>query len=191
MAYNRLIPQATDLISNSQAQLLANFQAIDSGITGTGVGFSRNHVTMSDTTNGGLHFRVDFYQNQGSDPSISGFVSSLYPKSVSGLSELFFNNGTTISQLTNLTVTVSGSNYGCTTPWGLKLNWGSFNVASSVSTTTVTFAVPFTTLQSLVTGISTTNSATVYSINCSASASSFVARSPAGAVGAYYFAIGV
>ena len=90
MSYNNAIPQPTNLISNSQAQILGNFAAIDSGSTGTGAGFSRNHVTMTDATNGGLHYRVDYYQAESS-PALSGFVASMYPKTVTNI-EAFFKN---------------------------------------------------------------------------------------------------
>lgn len=105
MSYNNAIPQSTDLISNSQAQILGNFASIDSGTTGTGVGFSRNHVTMTDGTNGGLHNEIDFYQALSS-PTISGFVGALYPKTVTN-DELFFKNGTQDMQMSNSTLTAS------------------------------------------------------------------------------------
>lgn len=145
MAYNRSIPQSTDLISNSQSQILGNFQAIDSGTTGTGAGFSRNHITLTDATNGGLHNRVDYYQSV-TDPMITGFVSSLYAKTVVD-AELFYRNLGGIVQLTNLAVTSSGNNYGFQTPWGITLNWGRVsNVGSggSTSATLLTYQVPFT-----------------------------------------------
>ena len=96
MVYNRNIPGPNDILSNSQSQLQANFQQIDSGTTGSGTGFSRNHVTLTDGTNGGLHNRVDFYQPVA-DPPISGFTGSLYVKTVGGLSQLFFANSSLVS----------------------------------------------------------------------------------------------
>ena len=58
--YTPGIPQPTDLISNSQGQILGNFSTIDTGSTGRvsspgNHGFSREHVTMTDAANGGLH----------------------------------------------------------------------------------------------------------------------------------------
>lgn len=58
MAYLPNIPQPTDLVSDSQGDLLGNFTAIDTGTTATGQGFSREHVTMTDGTNGGLHVQA-------------------------------------------------------------------------------------------------------------------------------------
>lgn len=129
MSYNDAIPQPTDLISNSQPAILGNFVAIDNGTTGTGAGFCRNHITMSDGTNGGLHYRVDYYQNQGSDPSVSGFVSSVYPKSVSGVSQLFFANASQVAQVGG-PLSAAGNGY-CHLFGGLIAQWGSANVADN------------------------------------------------------------
>lgn len=58
MAYTRSIPQASNQISISQGQILANFENIDSGVSGTGPGFARDHVTMVAGATGGLHLQV-------------------------------------------------------------------------------------------------------------------------------------
>ena len=169
MAYNRNIPAATDLISNSQSAIQGNFQAIDSGQTGNpgAIGFSRNHVTMTDATNGGLHHRVDYYQNVAA-PTIGAFVSSLYPRefpAASSISQLFFKNGVSEYQLTNLgrvTTTPSASGYGLTTPWGIVINWGQIAVGAGgpTSGTSLTFQVPFpTSVDSIIaTGINSNGS---------------------------------
>lgn len=152
MAYIRNIPQPTDIISNSQGQLLGNFQAIDSGTTQTGIGFSRNHVTMTDATNGGLHNRIDFFQNI-STPSISGFVSSLYPKNISSQSELSYKNGSGEVQVTSGalpiwkggTIGTSGvstvSSTNLTLPNGLQFSYGTGTTASN-GKLAVTFNFP-------------------------------------------------
>lgn len=196
MSYNNAIPQPTDLISNSQAQILGNFAAIDSGTTGTGAGFSRNHITMTDGTNGGLHYRVDYYQAT-SDPVISGFIASLYPKTVTN-AELFYANASTISQLTGLTLVTTNPSpnaygYGITTPWGVTLNWGNIpNVGSGGSTSAkaVVFQIPFTTsVDSIVVtgrngngsqGNATTSNETITGFNVYSSNNNAV----------YFFAIG-
>lgn len=135
MAYNRLIPQSTDLLSNSQSQILGNFQTIDAGTSLTGVGFSRNHVTMTDATNGGLHSRVDYYQNVA-DPVISGFVASLYPKSIAqgGLaaaSQLFFNTATPYAITGAVSATSNGFAY---LPGGILIKWGKTGTINSTGT---------------------------------------------------------
>lgn len=133
MAYIRNIPLSTDLIANSQPQLNGNFLAIDSGTTGTGIGFSRNHVTITDATNGGLHNRVDYFVSV-SDPTLSGFISSLYPKAVNAISELFYKNGTRTTQLTGpISLATSGYSF---LPGGLLIKWGSFSGSSGNNTFT-------------------------------------------------------
>lgn len=141
MSYTNNIPNATDLISNSQAQIKSNFTAIDSGSTGTGIGFARNHITMTDATNGGLHNRVDYYQAVAS-PTISGFTSSAYAKTVSAISELFYKNGTADIQLTSSSLTASGGQG--MLPGGLLVKAGSGNSGGS-TTVSISFATAFTT----------------------------------------------
>lgn len=167
MSYNRNIPQPTDLISNSQNQILGNFQTIDSGSTGTGPGFARNHITMTDATNGGLHSRVDYYQSVV-DPDLVGFVSSLYPKAT----ELFYRNASGIFQLTNLTLvtTTPGANgYGIVTPWGITLNWGVVGVGAGgpTSATALTLQSPYTnTFDTIVcTGVASNGSIANVTVN--------------------------
>ena len=137
MSYNPSIPLATDQVSNSQSAILGNFGTIDPGTSLTGVGFARNHVTMTDGTNGGLHERVDFYQAL-SDPVISGFVGSSYVKSVvqGGLAaapQLCFNTGTPYLLSGALSAAATGFTY---LPGGILLKWGDFTGSSGVNTLT-------------------------------------------------------
>jgi hypothetical protein len=71
MPYNPAIPLATDLISDSQSDLYGNFQAIDIGTTGGAgnVGFSREHVTMTDAASGGLHVQATMKDQAAVTPS--------------------------------------------------------------------------------------------------------------------------
>ena len=190
MGYNRNVPQSTDLISNSQSDLLGNFQAIDSGTTGTGIGLSRNHVTMTDATNGGLHHEVDFYQNV-SDPTISGFVSSLYPKLVGSDSQLFFRNGAQILQLTGTsTVGAAGS---VTIQGGVIIKFG--KVTSPNNNTSVDFPAAFASscFGVFVSGGNASGTQPTININpASVSTTGFVFKMTNGpADAAYWLAIGV
>lgn len=141
MAYTNNIPNSTDLIANSQPQIKANFTAIDSGVTGTGIGFSRNHVTMTDATNGGLHNRVDFYQALSS-PVVSGFIASAYPKTVGSTVELFYKNASQDLQLSG-PLSDSANGY-ITLPGGFLLQWGSVTINNASSSNTGAFPTPFT-----------------------------------------------
>lgn len=204
MAYNRNIPQPTDLISNSQPQLLANFQSIDSGSTQTGTGFSRNHVTLTDSTNGGLHNRIDFYENIAT-PSISGFVASLYPLLVSSASELAYTNAGGTTQITSGSNAIwkGGSGTGLVSvtlaqsgqlnlPNGLQYRWGFVTGLNDGSTVSFTPAFSNACFGVQVTGARNDNSirslwvadgpaptASQFTIHCSASGQAI-----------WYFAVG-
>jgi hypothetical protein len=133
MVYNNQIPQATDKFSVSQAQLLGNFQAVDNGNGTTGTaGFARNHVTLTDAVNGGLHTRVDYYQAT-TDPAVTGFVGSLYTKSfaqggLAATDELFFSNGI-VKQLTGAFLALA--NGYATLGGGILLKWGATSLSGT------------------------------------------------------------
>lgn len=78
--WSNTLPADVSKIRISAGLIRNNWGAIDNGTTGTGYGFCRNHVTMTDGTNGGLHYRVDYYQAVSS-PTLAG-VSSAYARAV-------------------------------------------------------------------------------------------------------------
>ena len=100
---------------------------------------------LSDIAGGDQGFHepgVVCYLPLSADPRTAHPQSSVYSKTVSGLAQLFFQNGPltpdNVYQLTGLPIDVAGgSRYGFKTPWGLTFNMGS----SSFSP--VTFATPF------------------------------------------------
>ena len=147
MTFSPTIPQATDLISNSQADLLTNF-----GQLNTQYGADHDGFNTGSGNGSGMHDQVTFLANQSAPSltrnSVTG-VSGLYANAVSALSQLFFQNSTQNVQLTNLTVvstTPSATGFGIKTPWGITLNWGqaTVNVVGGVGFP-ITFQVPFTT----------------------------------------------
>lgn len=166
---------------------MANFQAIDSGTTGTGIGFSRNHVTMTDATNGGLHNRVDYYQAVSS-PSISGFVASLYPKTVTNI-ELFYKNGTEDIQISNSLLTAS-NNEGMI-PGGLQVKSGSSSILNGNSSQTINFTTAFPNALIAV-QLTPLNTNTIIQVAGGASVSSFAAQrnGTSGIASFYWTAIG-
>lgn len=72
MTYNPSIPQSTDLLSQSQGQILTNF-------TQANTLFSTDHVAFTDNTNGGEHKKV-LFNNIASDPALTSPKTQLYTK---------------------------------------------------------------------------------------------------------------
>lgn len=64
MAYNNSIPQQTDLISQSQVQILENFSQLD-----LQYGTSGDHVEFTATSNNGKHKKVSWVDQSGAPPS--------------------------------------------------------------------------------------------------------------------------
>ena len=95
MSYHPNIPQATDNPTVSQGQLLDNFGTLNTD-------FAINHVAFTAGGNAGFHKLVQFTNVLLADPSVTGSQSAIYPKSVSGEPQLFFNNPITVYQLTGL-----------------------------------------------------------------------------------------
>ncbi len=113
MAYHPTIPQATDDPTNSQKDLLDNFQQIATT-------FSVNHIPLTQGSHNGQHTKIYFPVSLPflSDPNLTPNQSSLYSKvSALGTNELFYQNnnvpnsssyipasGLSVRQLTNLPI---------------------------------------------------------------------------------------
>ena len=95
MAYKENVPQSSDILSSSQADLLENFSQLDTQ-------FAVNHYEFSDdTSNIGKHRYVSFVE-QSSDPTTTNSEYAVFAADDSGEPELFGrpqNNGT-VHQLT-------------------------------------------------------------------------------------------
>lgn len=130
MAYNSSIPQATDIPATSQADLLANFQAIKQLI-------DVNHATFSHA-NEGKHNLVSFPVQAALPTTAVGEVALFSRTSAfSGIPELcvrFENNGA-VSEFTS---GLAATNGWTRLPSGILLKWG-IGVANGDST--VTFPV--------------------------------------------------
>lgn len=102
---------------------------------------ARDHEFPSSTgtTNVGTHAQVTF-NNLSGTPGFAGANSVLFAKSVSGLSQLFFDNNGTPTQLTGTAVLNAASGY-TYLAGGILMQWG-FQVASSGAT--INFPIPFT-----------------------------------------------
>lgn len=124
MAYNPNIPQATDQISVSQADLLNNFIALSTFL-------NVNHVDFASADQG-KHKFVSFPQ-QASSPATSGTEVALYCKvsSLTGNPELYFRDASSSS---DIEFTSFGNSVDGWTrfPSGILIKWG--NVSANGAT---------------------------------------------------------
>ncbi len=130
MTYRVGIPQSADRPSDSQSQIADNFTQLNSI-------FGQEHVEFNATLDNGEHKKVTLNAPLGSDPGLADPKASLYTKTVSGDSELFFekfDNAATanlVSQMTNLPIvnfvntgTAGGNGDFIDTPFGIRIIWG-------------------------------------------------------------------
>jgi hypothetical protein len=195
MAYDNNIPQANDLISQSQAQILENFSQLDTQYSG-------DHVAFSAATNNGEHTKVSF-SNVSAPGAQTDPKSVLYTKSPVGgifshVLPFFRNQSAELNVLPDLSNT--GTNYSFSLGQ-IIFNFGSGVIASGTSSLTVSWKTPFTT--NLLTVLCTKNgngigsSGNTVTMNANASASpltqcNFVSQSTlsSGNLPFYYLAIG-
>ena len=121
MAYNNNIPQASDQLSQSQADILANFQAIKTLV-------DINHVTF-DVANQGKHKWVSM-PVQSSDPTTAASEMAMYTKSVSGVPELFIRRQSDGSVLSCTQATLANPGY-TYLPSGLLIKWGTASLTGN------------------------------------------------------------
>lgn len=178
---NTTIPAAGNNPSLDQQPMMQNFANINSYL---GV----DHTTPGTNPGDGQHNQVTFHINQ-SAPSIANGVSGLFANLVSSASQLFFQNASGSVQLTGLTISGGGGNFGISTPWGIKLNWGV--VVPSSGGTSVTFAVAFSSNTNVFLSAQSTSTGNVANIVTASSitGSGFKAYS-SGSPSTNYFAIG-
>lgn len=124
MVYKNNIPQSTDKLSQSQPDLLGNFQELDAS-------FGVDHTSFSVGTNVGYHKQITFQDVLGADPNQTAPISSLYSKGSSqnlfyqydsGSSDLFQLTGDLPSETGN---DAFAGNYTLFfLPWNMKLFMG-------------------------------------------------------------------
>ena len=152
MAYNPNIPQPTDLLSQSQTDILANFQAIQTLI-------DVNHVDFA-SGNQGKHFFIQF-PVQSPVPTTGGGEVGLYCQTSTYTTnpELVFShqNGAGIVEFTSSLQASAGWTY---LPSGILLKWGqgtangsatiNFPVAATIPVFNNVFSVQLTPYQNTV-----------------------------------------
>jgi hypothetical protein len=195
MTYNPNIPQSTDLISNSQSQILGNFDQLNAQ-------FGIDHVAFNTGSgNGsGFHNKVTFVSNI-STPSITGAVSAIYPKVVSAVAEAYFVNGVGDSVLWRggsgsgipaLTQPASTPSIGqMTLPNGFMFIWGYINTPVNGMTYTIGSAgFPNTCSNIQMTGQSTIATATPITLQLLSPTQFKYLYGGSSITRIYYFAIG-
>jgi hypothetical protein len=139
--YNPNIPQSSNNLGTSQAQMLNNFGKLDSI-------FDVNHFKYSDATtaNQGKHRKIDFPATT-TVSSPAGAASVIYPKDVSGVSAAYFENavggsvlwrGGSTDGLSTISTGSGVSNGYLLLPNGIKFIWG--HSPSPADNGTITFA---------------------------------------------------
>ncbi len=197
MAYDPNIPQPTDDLSDSQVQLLANFQQLDTS-------FGINHFQYSDaSSDNGKHKKLDFPTPTTVGVPV-GDDSVIYPKAVSAVSSPYFRNSVGDSVMwrggsTNGLVAETLANPGLLNlPNGFQMKFGqsSFSGAGTQALVTYAAAFPTATLCVQVTragGNTGTDPEDIFLVTL-ASAAAFTARrmsaSPSNNLNFYWLAIG-
>ncbi len=136
MVYNENIPQPLDNPSQSQAQLLANFQQISTA-------FNLNHGDFNDPDEG-KHSLVDFIR-QSLPQSANADEGLLFAALVNGATELYYGKDTAGAvQFTGLRPSTGGgtaTSYSLDFVDGLSLRFG--NIVHTGTSTTITFDSAF------------------------------------------------
>lgn len=134
MAYTSNIPQAGDDPSDSQSEILANFQEI-------GTLVAVNHVAFNDGDQGKHKFMQ--MPEQGSAPSTAANEGALYTKEESGATQLFFRDESSGSERQITGAFTAATNGQVTIPGGLILKWGQGNFSGSSTSGSVTYSSAF------------------------------------------------
>lgn len=105
MTYNPAIPQATDLISQSQSQILTNFSQADTA-------FAIDHTAFSVLADQGKHKKSTYYE-QAVDPTTLINEVALYSKDLAGATTLYLrqeSNGNVVQMTAGNQNAKSGAN---------------------------------------------------------------------------------
>lgn len=121
-SYTTNIPQGTNNISTSQGQILQNFQVLDSGATPVYTGFTKEHITMTDVTDGGLHKQVTMF-------NVASIVAP-----AAGYARLYASKTGSFGAATTELIAQNGDSSALGVVGAIKA-WGVFGVASGGPTT--------------------------------------------------------
>lgn len=134
MAYLSNIPQPTDSLAQSQAQILENFTQLQAA-------FSLNHVALA-ASGQGLHTHVTM-QQQGADPVTTSVQHSLYTKDVGGSNHLFLAPPSAATPIDLSLLTLVGQTGYFYLPNDLVVQWGVGASTAGVLLNTQAFPIAF------------------------------------------------
>ena len=182
MPYDTSIPKTGSNGSADYSAMQGNYLQIQNS-------FSIDHESLGNSgALEGFHKKTTFAAPIG-DPGQMAPVASLYTKTVSGLSQLFFQNGAlaaNVAQLTGNSV-LTASEYTVVTPWGLTLKFGSST--ASPAGIAHTFATNFATAAAGMT-ITVQNAGSMANAVVITGANAFTAYCASGTQTIYYVAWG-
>jgi hypothetical protein len=182
MAYNANIPQSADQISVSQADILGNFQAIDTFVAVDHIGFG--------IVDAGKHKTATF--PQAAAPAAVGATEvGIYAAALGGAPELYINKTATQVPFTKSVQAAAGYTY---LPSGMIMQWGTVNATHGGTYAGFTIAFPTACVNVHVTGIENGGVNDFVSVD-TVTVAGFWAYSSTRSGGAsttncYYFAIG-
>lgn len=119
MAFDANIPQPTDKLKDSQADLLANFQSLNTN-------WQVNHVDFNAGTTAGMHKFVDMPVQNPAPAGIAGGGATLYSflSPNTSKNELYWRRNDSVTDVYSLTE-ANDSSIGYTVlPSGIYLVWG-------------------------------------------------------------------
>lgn len=178
--YTSNIPQPSDDPSQSQDQILQNFQSLNTAN-------SVNHIAYNDADEGKHKFLQ--MPEQGSAPTTAADEGAVYTKVSNSTTELFWrreSNGTEV-QLTDGTPTAAGKGE-TFLPGGILIQWGTGTGTSGGSA--VSFLTSFTTIYQVVATAQNTSGTSV-AVESITNAGFTAYTSVAGPITVRYIAIGL
>ena len=132
MAYNNAIPQPGDLLSKSQADLLANFAEINTFV-------AINHEAFNSVAPHaqGKHKQVEM-PVQAAGPAADATQWSMYCKNNgAGVPSLFLQPSVGLE--VDITTAIKADIGQCTLPCGIRMKWGNFALGAGTTTVNPTF----------------------------------------------------
>ena len=185
MAYNNNIPQPSTNLSQSQADLLANFTALD-----TAYGTAGDHVAFSVTTDAGKH-KKSTYPEQSPAPTTGVNEMAVYSAANAAVSDLYVrreNDGTTLNITNNTLAATSGAG---TTVDGLQFRAGQSGFINGSATKAIAFGTAFP--NGFVSAVATIDTATPILLQITTASTagfSVVKQTTSGSQSFYWIAIG-